>query len=116
MAYDNGWIDLDDWLYPYFHSTGPKNSFGLSDPEVDRLLDAQRAEFDIAERQRLGYEIQNYLLDKVLARLDWVTQMTRTTGWKYARNSRSMIWFGNMFHLANYWLDASDPAFQGRAS
>jgi len=24
MAYDNGWIDLDDWLYPYFHSTGPR--------------------------------------------------------------------------------------------
>jgi len=25
-----------------------------------------------------------------------------------------MIWFGNMFHLASYWLDSSDPSFQGR--
>jgi peptide/nickel transport system substrate-binding protein len=114
MAFDNGWIDLDDWVYPYFHSTGPKNSFNLSDPEVDRLLDAQRAEFDVEKRRQLGYEIQNYLLDKVLARLDWICQIARTTGWNYGRNVRSMIWFGNMFHLANYWLDSSDPAFQGR--
>jgi peptide/nickel transport system substrate-binding protein len=116
MAYDNGWIDLDDWLYPYFHSTGPKNSFGLSDPELDRLLEAQRAEFDVEKRQQLGYEIQHYLLDKVLARLDWVSQISRTTGWNYGRNVRSMIWFGNMFHLANYWLDSSDPSFEGRPS
>ena len=114
MAYDNGWIDLDDWLYPYFHTNGPKNSFLLSDPELDRLLDAQRAEFDIEQRRQLGYEIQHYLLDKVLARLDWVSQITRTTGWNYGRNTRPMIWFGNMFHLASYWLDSSDPAFQGR--
>ena len=115
MAFDNGWIDLDDWLYPYFHSAGPKNSFNLSDPELDRLLDAQRAEFDIEKRRQLGYEIQHYLLDKVLARLDWVSQITRTTNWNYGRNTRPMIWFGNMFHLANYWLDSSDPAFQDRA-
>jgi ABC-type transport system substrate-binding protein len=116
MAYDNGWIDLDDWLYPYFHSTGPKNSFGLSDPELDRLLDAQRAEFEIEKRRQLGYDIQHYLLDKVLARLDWVSQITRTTGWNYGRNVRSMIWFGNMFQLASYWLDSSDPSFEGRPS
>ena len=115
MAYDNGWIDLDDWLYPYFHSTGPKNSFSLSDPELDRLLDAQRAEFDLEKRHQLGYQIQHYLMDKVLARLDWVSQINRTTNWPYGRNGRSMPWYGNMFHLASQWLDSSDPAFQGRA-
>lgn len=116
MAFDNGWIDLDDWLYPYFYTNAPKNSFSLSDPELDRLLDAQRAEFDLEQRRQLGYQIQHYLLDKVLARLDWVSQISRTTGWPYAKNSRSMPWFGNMFHMANYWLDSSHPAFQGRPS
>ena len=115
MAFDNGWIDLDDWVYPYFHSTGPKNSFGLSDPELDRLLDAQRAEFDLEKRRQLGFQIQHYLLDNVLARLDWISQIARSTGWNYGRNVRQMIWFGNMFHLASYWLDSSDPTFQGRA-
>src|SRR3990172_7385890 len=39
-GFDNGWIDLDDWVYPYFHTGGPKNSFPLSHPSLDALLDA----------------------------------------------------------------------------
>ena len=116
MAYDNGWIDLDDWLYPYFHSTGSKNSFNLSDPELDRLLDAQRAEFDVEKRRQLGFQIQHYLMDKVVARLDWVSQINRTTNWPYAKNGRTMVWYGNMFHLANHWLDTSHADFRGRLS
>ncbi|TMB67000.1 MAG: ABC transporter substrate-binding protein [Chloroflexi bacterium] len=54
-GFDNGWIDLDDWVYPYFHSTGSKNSFRLNDPDLDKLLDAQRREFDIEKRRQLGY-------------------------------------------------------------
>src|SRR5439155_836646 len=61
-GFDNGWIDLDDWVYPYFHSTGSKNSFRLKDPDLDKLLDAQRREFDIEKRRQLGYQIQRYLL------------------------------------------------------
>ena len=61
-GFDNGWIDLDDWVYPYFHSTGSKNSFKVSDPELDMLLDDQRQEFDIDRRRELGYHIQRYLL------------------------------------------------------
>jgi ABC-type oligopeptide transport system substrate-binding subunit len=34
LAFDNGWNDLDDWVYPYFHTGGPKNSSNLSDPEL----------------------------------------------------------------------------------
>ena len=55
--YDNAWIDLDDWTYPYYHTTGSKNPFNLSDPTLDEMLEAQRAEFDFERRQQLGYEI-----------------------------------------------------------
>ena len=72
MGYDNGFNDLDDFVYPYFHSQGVKNSFMLADPQLDQMLEGQRAEFDEARRQQLGYEIQRYLLDNVLAKLDWV--------------------------------------------
>jgi len=116
MAYDNGWIDLDDWLYPYFHSTGSKNSFNLSDPELDRLLDSQRAEFDVEKRRQLGFDTQRYLMDKVVARLDWVSQINRTTNWPYGKNGRTMVWYGNMFHLASQWLDATHADFRGRPS
>ena len=34
-GFDNGWIDLDDWFYPYYKTGGPKNSFRVSDPDLD---------------------------------------------------------------------------------
>jgi peptide/nickel transport system substrate-binding protein len=114
FAYDNGWIDLDDWLYPYFHTDGPKNDSGLSDPTLDQMLEAQRGEFEFAERQRLGYEIQNYLLDNVLTRLDFVAATWLWVAWPYYRNFRPTPFFGNSFLMANAWLDQSNPVWGSR--
>jgi peptide/nickel transport system substrate-binding protein len=114
FSYDNGYLDLDDSLYPYFHSTGIKNSFNLNDPKLDGMLDAQRAEFDRERRRQLGYDIQNYLLDNVLARLDWVGQVWRGGVWPYLRNYLPEPWYGFNYRWANYWLDSNDPTFQGR--
>jgi peptide/nickel transport system substrate-binding protein len=114
LNYDNGWLDLDDWVYPYFHSTGSKNSFNVSDPALDRMLEAQRAEFDVDRRRQLGYDIQHYLLDNIVARLDWVCDEGITTRWLYHRNRHPDPWFGNTHHFANEWLDHSHPDFEGR--
>ena len=114
MGQDNGWIDLDDWVYPYFCTGAPKNSFDLSDPTLDEMLDAQRAEFDLDKRRQLGYQIQHYLLDKVLARLDWVSQIGRMNYWPYLRNGRLIPLYGCLFHLASQWLDRSHPTYQRR--
>jgi peptide/nickel transport system substrate-binding protein len=115
LNYDNGWNDLDDWVYPYFHTDGPKNSFNLSDPELDRMLEAQREEFDYEARRDIGFQIQNYLLDSVLARLDWMAEINAALRWPYVRNRSKDPWFGNAFHLADTWLDSEDPLYQGRA-
>jgi peptide/nickel transport system substrate-binding protein len=114
MGYDNGFNDLDDFVYPYFHSQGVKNSFMLADPQLDQMLEGQRAEFDEARRQQLGYEIQRYLLDNVLAKLDWVGDIAEWAEWTYQRNRKIQPWFGETFLLANEWLDSTHPTFQGR--
>jgi len=114
FGFDNGWIDLDDWVYPYFHTGGTKNSFLLSDPQLDAKLDAQRAEFDRDKRQQLGYEIQNYLLDSVLARLDYCSPVTRGVSWSYVKNGFDATWFGSNFLFANVWLDHDDATYSGR--
>jgi peptide/nickel transport system substrate-binding protein len=114
FAYDNGWIDLDDWLYPYFHTDGPKNESGLSDRTLDGMLEAQREEFDPEERQRLGYEIQRYLLDNVLTRVDFVAAIWLWVAWPYYRNFRPTPFFGNSFLMANAWLDQSNPIWGSR--
>ncbi len=130
-GFDNGWIDLDDWVFPYFHTGGPKNSFGVSDPALDALLDAQRVEFDEDKRQQIGYQIQRYLLGvnpdgsgkplelkpdtAAYARLDYITLVTAGVSWPYYKNRYSFPWFGNNHWAANQWLDRDDPSFAGRA-
>jgi peptide/nickel transport system substrate-binding protein len=113
-GYDNGWLDLDDWVYPYFKTNGPKNSFVVSDARLDSMLDGQRQEFDYEKRRRLGFDIQNYLLDNVVARLDLVNQLGRSLRWSYYKNGYRSSWFGQTYLLANVWLDSSDPNYQGR--
>jgi peptide/nickel transport system substrate-binding protein len=113
-AYDNGWIDLDDWVYPYFHSQSSSNSFHVSDPQLDAMLEAQREAFDFEERQQLGYQIQRYLLENVLARLDFASPYMLWVAWPYYKNFRPAPFFGNSFHLANVWLDRSDPVWGSR--
>jgi peptide/nickel transport system substrate-binding protein len=111
---DNGYLEPDDYLYPYFHSTGPKNSFNLSDPTLDEMLEAQRLEFDQERRQQLVYDIQRYLLDNVVARLDYVSLISRGTRWPYCKNMEYAPWFGDVYCRADVWLDSNDPTFQGR--
>jgi peptide/nickel transport system substrate-binding protein len=121
-GFDNGWIDLDDWVYPYFHSTGSKNSFRLKDPDLDLLLDAQRREFDIDKRRELGYQIQRYILGLegdgmqlgAHARVDYATPYLAIVTWPYLKNAVFFPWFGNSYWQSNVWLNKNDPTFRGR--
>jgi peptide/nickel transport system substrate-binding protein len=129
-GFDNGWIDLDDWVYPYFHTGGPKNSFGVSDPDLDALLDAERREFDEDKRREIGYQIQRLILgmkpdgsgpvetlaptSAAFARLDYATLVTAAVSWPYYKNRYTFPWFGNNHWGANQWLDRDDPTYSGR--
>jgi ABC-type transport system substrate-binding protein len=120
-GFDNGWIDLDDWVYPYFKTDGPKNSFKVSDPKLDTMLDAQRREFDIDARRAIGYDIQRYLLgltDPVATaahvRLDYATPGGGSISWPYLKNRVSYPWFGNSQWSSNVWIDQNDPSYSGR--
>jgi len=98
------------------YSTAPKNSFNLADPTLDRMLDNQRAEFDIDKRRELVLEIQDYLLENVLARLDWVAPSQPSTRWPYLGNRRMTPWFGDWYlYPPNLWIDAGSSHFRGQA-
>lgn len=51
----------DAQLYTRHHSKGGRNFQKLSDPELDKLLDAQRAEIDVAKRKQLVMQAQERL-------------------------------------------------------
>lgn len=122
-GFDNGWIDLDDWVYPYFKTGGPKNSFKVSDPDLDLLLDAQRREFDVDKRRDLGYQIQRYILGVTkkdapgtLCRIEYAAPGGGSISWPYLKNRTSWPWFGNQYWAANIWIDKNDPSYSGRPS
>jgi ABC-type transport system substrate-binding protein len=122
-GFDNGWVDLDDWVFPYFRTDGSKNSFEISDPNLDVLLDKQRTEFDIEARRQIGYEIQRYLMGTTNPeapaanlRLDYATPGGGGVSWPYFKNRTSWPWFGNQYWVSQTWFDKNDPSFQGRPS
>ncbi len=59
-----GNIDPDDFYYAQHHSNGISNFQGFSDPEVDELLDAARAESDPAVRRQRYEEAAERIVDQ----------------------------------------------------
>jgi len=71
-AYLLGWsgrVDPDGNVYTFVHSTGAQNDSGYKDPEVDRLLDAARAETDVAKRKELYAQVVRTIVQKDRPRL-----------------------------------------------
>ncbi len=68
----------------------------------------------IERRREMVYEIQRYLLDNVVARLDFLSEIDRGTQWPYLKNQAYAPWFGDLHSKANVCLDSTDPTYQGR--
>jgi peptide/nickel transport system substrate-binding protein len=57
-------LEPDDYLYGVFYPDQPNNRSHVNDPELNKMLIAQRQEMDPEKRKRLVYDIQRYLADK----------------------------------------------------
>jgi hypothetical protein len=114
FALEDGGVDLDDWLYPHFRSGQPMNTYRLQDAQLDAMLDKSRAEFDNDARRRIGLDIQDYLLAKVNARLEYLAPVERRLSWGYVRNYAMPLWHGSTQDLADAWLDTTHPSWRPR--
>jgi peptide/nickel transport system substrate-binding protein len=113
-SFDNGFTDLDDWLYQYFHTKGGLNSYPLSDALLDQWLEEQREEFDYEKRREIGFKIQDRLHLDIVPGYRYFNEIGRDVGQSYLKNGRNWPWFGGAYWFANTWLDTTDPEFQGR--
>ena len=114
FGFEDGGVDLDGWLYPHFRSGQPQNTYRLQDAQLDAMLDKSRAEFDGAARRKLGLDIQDYLLAKVNARVEYLAPVQRRLTWGYVRNPHMPIWYGDTQHLADTWIDTAHSAWRPR--
>jgi peptide/nickel transport system substrate-binding protein len=112
-APDNGWVDLDDWVYPYFHSSGTKNTFPLRDADLDKVIESQRIELDANKRRDIGYDIQRKLLVLNPA-VNFVSETLVSLAWPYVRDFPLDASDGYQHRFADCWIDKSQPDFKGR--
>jgi peptide/nickel transport system substrate-binding protein len=112
-APDNGWIDLDDWVYPYFHANGTKNSFPVRDTDLTALIDAQRVEMNKEARREIGYNIQRRLLN-INAGVNLFSERVVALSWPYVKGFPLDTADGYQHRFADAWIDTADPTFRGR--
>ena len=111
---DNGWVDLDEWVFPYFHSSGTKNSFPVRDADLDKLIESQRSELNEGQRRTIGFEIQRKLL-ALNAGVNFVSERVVALGWSYVKEFPLDVADGYQQRFAGCWIDQSDPSYRGRA-
>ncbi|HYM16179.1 MAG TPA: ABC transporter substrate-binding protein [Dehalococcoidia bacterium] len=114
FAFEDGGYDVDSWLYPQFRSGQPMNTYRLQDAQLDAMLDKERGEFSTEARRKLGLDVQDYLIANVNARLEYLAPIERRLTWGYVRNSHMPAWYGETQHLADTWIDTSNPASHAR--
>jgi peptide/nickel transport system substrate-binding protein len=61
----SGFSDPNDYLRNPLHSASARNHAGISDPQLDQLLDKEQATTDTNERLKLVHEVQRYIMDKM---------------------------------------------------
>jgi ABC-type transport system substrate-binding protein len=110
---DSGWLDLDDWLYPYFHSAGAQNSFALRNSDLDALIDAQRIEFDPDARRALGLQIQQQLL-QINAGVNLVSERVVSLRRPYVHAFPLDVMDGYQDRFAECWIDVASDSYRGR--
>jgi peptide/nickel transport system substrate-binding protein len=109
LAGDFDWVlngsvadaDPDDGHWNFFHSEGPWNTHGYSNPEVDELLAATRATGDQEERATLFRELQAILqADVPYAFLDHTTDVTG-----FHADVQGYAAIPEMRYMETLWLD-----------
>ncbi len=104
---------VDQSLYPFYHSEGGLNFGNRNVPELDRLLEAQRAELDPEAQRQIWIELWNMQLDQVWDVFFPVNTESRGMWHNYVLGYRpfpsGLSCYGNS-QLRGVWLDEGAPS------
>ncbi len=104
---------MDQWVYPFYHSTGSLNYGSVNDPDLDALLEKQRSEANADAQLELWKQIYDRIHDKVYQA--WFPEpQGRPVYHNYILNYRSHGWMGNYTCYSSdqsreIWLAADAP-------
>jgi peptide/nickel transport system substrate-binding protein len=95
------------YLFAVHHSDGPWNTTGYSNPEIDRLIEAQAREYDSAKRGDLMLEIQQLILDGS-HRFMATTRTTHWMLWDHVNDFEPNTPRGDTDFLTRIWLTPTE--------
>lgn len=117
--YEAWWGAMSDSLQPdywqYFHSdnankTQTNNFWGYANPEMDKLLDAYRAEGDLKKKAALDQQIQAIVDRDALVIPNYYVPFVRGGSWKWVRYP---AWLGLKYEEGIYSTLVSDYGSAG---
>ena len=101
-----GGTDADTYLHHRFHSTGAFNRVGVSDPDLDRLLDKQRTTIDNEARAAAIKEVSLMLLEK--SPQAFVSSLIFYPIFRsYMKGVPEKVPFGLTHNFSTVWLDSN---------
>jgi peptide/nickel transport system substrate-binding protein len=104
MGPSTPFTEVDDYLYGRFYPELPTNQSRVADPELSKMLVAQRREMDPKKRKQIVDDIQRYLADK--AYYVYVPQWPQYVAHpQYVKGFRHHDGYGLGMRLAFTWLD-----------
>ncbi|WP_240613561.1 ABC transporter substrate-binding protein [Pueribacillus theae] len=104
VTYQTFFQEADEWLRTQLRTGSPRNWFGVSDPELDKMLDEQRVMLDENERKAKVHDIQRYLLEEIVNPIPLVTNYVYSPRHPHVKNYHPHASYGNI-HMKNVWLD-----------
>ena len=93
--------------YNYFHSKGSDNKHGMSDPEVDRLLEQQAQTLDPGERKKVWFDLERKLFEHNWS-INFIDPITYSViqPWIKGPTVLNMDWSdGYAMRMATTWFD-----------
>jgi peptide/nickel transport system substrate-binding protein len=101
--YENTYADPDSVLYGQNYSTSSADWIGVTDPALDKLIDAQRREADPAKRRDAVRAASRYIADHALSLALW--RRVQYEFWQPSLKGYASHWQQNDFNAPNIWLD-----------
>ncbi|HTE84875.1 MAG TPA: ABC transporter substrate-binding protein [Dehalococcoidia bacterium] len=95
--------DLDSYLFQTFYSKSPGNYTGIDDPDLDKLLLAQRREVDSAKRKEIFRQAARRIADQA-----WSAALFHGTAyafWQPEVRNFNMNFCHRCLPVLNTWLD-----------
>ncbi|MCU1690565.1 MAG: ABC-type dipeptide transport system, periplasmic component, partial [Jatrophihabitantaceae bacterium] len=108
-GYASGLGSPDEWLQSFYTTGSSRNSFGISDPKLDKMIEDQRGILDRDKRTKALHDIAEYIGTNVV---------TPIVGFQAAAISVQQTWVHNLYgapayeraYVADTWVDKNAPS------